>query len=160
MSEGRVAFPEGHRPEESRIYTFNELRTEAPIDKVWACLIRAARWPAWYSNCKKLAFEPGEGPDLSAGMLFHWTTFGVRVHTTVTELVPGERLSWRGVAPGSSGYHGWVLEPTASGCRIVTEETQRGLIPTLGRWYLRPALLRAHQRWLEGLAAEAAQMPS
>jgi hypothetical protein len=34
---------------------------------------------------------------------------------------------------------------------VITEETQNGLLPRLLRWYLRPAMLRGHQLWLESL---------
>jgi hypothetical protein len=91
---------------------------------------------------------------------FTWTTFNVRVDTTVVECVPSERLAWRGKTVGGTGYHGWVIERTAAGCRVVTEETQRGIVPSLARWYLRRGLLTQHQRWLEGLArAAVAGMP-
>ena len=43
-----------------------------------------------------------------------------------------------------------------AGCRVITEETQRGFLPSLGRLYIRGALHRNHQAWLEGLARMAA----
>ena len=47
--------------------------------------------------------------------------------------------------------------PEEGGTRVVTEETQHGWVPFLGRWYLRRGLLKWHQRWLEGLAERAAR---
>ena len=49
-----------------------------------------------------------------------------------------------------------ILEATARGCRIVTEETQAGF----AAWVLAPILRRAlhhhhHPRWLAGLARSA-----
>jgi hypothetical protein len=81
----------------------------------------------------------------------------VRVETTVTECMAPERLAWRGKTFGGTGYHGWVIQRTAGGCRVITEETQRGIVPSLGRWFLRRGLLRQHQKWLEGLARVAAR---
>jgi hypothetical protein len=104
-----------------------------------------------------LQFESGEGPDLALGTRFSWTTLGVRVHTVVEECEPPYRLAWRGGGAGSTGYHGWVIEPRASGCLIVTEESQRGLVSSLGRVFLRRALLHVHQQWLAGLAMKARQ---
>jgi hypothetical protein len=51
-----------------------------------------------------------------------------------------------------TAYHGWTIEPDGSGgCRVVTEETQHGLVPRIAWWYLRPMLERGHQNWVESL---------
>lgn len=149
-----VHWPDDAHPSESRIYGYNEIRCAlAPAD-IWPVLIRAAEWPEWYGNCKRMDIDGG-GVDLADGTRFHWTTFGVRVHTVVTEFEPPTRLTWSGRAPGSTGAHGWVIEATDDGCRIVTEEVQRGLIPFIGAWYLRPGLLKQHKLWLRGLVTRA-----
>ena len=149
-----VAFPEGQRRSQSPIFTHNELVIAAPAERIWAALLRATAWPAWYGNAKRVEIDGG-GDVLAPGVTFHWTTFGVRVHTTVREFVPGRRLSWSGRGLGASAYHGWVIEPRQGGCLVVTEETQQGLIASLGRRFLRRGLLAWHQRWLEGLARVA-----
>lgn len=155
MSTGRVRFPEDLRPSVCPVYSYNELVAPAPAERVWAWLIRAELWSSWYPHCKRLRFESGDGPDLRLGTRFSWNTLGVRVHTVVEELEPPHRLAWRGGGAGSTGYHGWVIEPRQSGCLIVTEEAQRGVVSSVGRLFLRRALLRVHQRWLEALAAKA-----
>jgi hypothetical protein len=153
---GAVAFPEGQKAGESPIFTRNELFIAAPAERVWGWLVRAASWPEWYGNAKDVEIDGG-ARDLAPGTRFHWTTFGVRVHTTITEWVPGRRLAWSGHALGSTAYHGWVITPCDGGCVVVTEETQQGLVPYVGRAFLRPGLLKWHQRWLEGLARVATQ---
>lgn len=40
---------------------------------------------------------------------------------------------------------------------VITEETQQGFIPSVGRFFLRGGLLKWHQRWLEGLGKVAAE---
>ena len=65
---------------------------------------------------------------------------------------PFRELGWDARATGLYAYHGWMLEPAAVGCRVVTEETQRGWVPMLARWYLRGALHGAHEEWLASLA--------
>lgn len=138
-------------PERSPIYTWNELTLSISPELAWSWLIRAPLWPNWYSNSKRVVLENAAGPDLAVGTWFSWTTFGVRVRTVVEEFVPYERLAWRGKGLGAAGYHAWYLEPRPQGCHVITEETQHGLIPSLGRWVLRPGLLHYHQKWLEGL---------
>ncbi len=47
---------------------------------------------------------------------------------------------------------GWEITPTDDGwAGVITEERQVGALTTMGRWYLRRALLREHQNWLESL---------
>lgn len=159
---GAIRWPAGHAPEGARVFVQNAVEApNASPEAVWAWLIRAARWSEWYANCKRLRFEePGAGPDLALGTAFRWWTFGVPVRTVVEEFEPGARLAWSGTATGSWGYHAWLLEPNGrGGTRILTEETQRGLIPTVAGWFLRPRMLHMHQRWLEGLATQATAGP-
>jgi hypothetical protein len=148
-------WPAGSGPDGAPVYTYNELDVAAPPERVWAWLVRATAWPSYYDNASNVRFVDGGGPDLALGARFTWTTFNVTVDTTVTECEPHARLAWRAKTFGGGGYHGWVIVPSASGCRVVTEETQRGIVPSVGRWFLRRGLLTQHQRWLEGLARVA-----
>ncbi len=150
-----VYWPPGFEVEGAPVHTVNELEMDAPVERVWAWLVRAPLWPSFYGNCKRVVIEHGTTESLDLGTVFSWTTFGIRVRTTVEEFVVNERLAWSGVALGSRGFHAWVLETRASGCRVVTEEVQRGWVPAVGRVWLRRALLREHQNWLEGLARVA-----
>ena len=115
-----VAFPDGDRPDHSRIHTRNELLIRAPVDVIWRRLIRAAAWHTFYDNCKDLHFEPSSaGPDLGAGTTFVWRTFGIRVRTTVVEWDPPHRFAWKGKSWAGRGYHGWVLERAGSSTRVL-----------------------------------------
>lgn len=150
-----VTWPKDLNPDTAPVHTVNILEMRATPEQVWQPLIRATEWSKWYGNCKKLRFDNHEGPDLQMGTRFNWVTFHVRVHTEVTEFEPHRLLAWRGHAPGGEGYHSWLIEPTPAGCRVITEEVQQGLLPKLGKWYLKPGLLKQHQRWLEGLEQRA-----
>lgn len=148
------AWPDHHRPNQCPVSSFNELSIAASADRVWAWLIHAKRWPEFYGNARGVEIDGG-GDQLAAGATFRWTTFHLRVQTTVREFDPCRRLAWWGAGYGSAGYHTWTLEPDGQRCRVVTEETQRGLLPSVGRLYIRGALHRQHQHWLEGLARMA-----
>lgn len=150
-----IRWPAGFEPSSCPVHTVNELTIDAPIEAAWAWLVRAGRWSEWYSNCKRLRFESGSGPDLALATRFTWVTFGVRVDTTVREFEPPQRLAWEGRGLGARGYHAWLLRPTGRGCHVVTEEVQAGLAPSLARVGIRRGLLHYHQRWLEGLARRA-----
>lgn len=148
------AWPARHHPDECPVASFNELLVQAPAEKVWAPLIRAVKWPEFYGNAWNVEID-GDREDLEPGVTFRWTTFSLRVETTVREFEPNRRLAWSGSGYGSAAYHSWTLHPRGDTCLLVTEETQRGLLPSLGRLYLRRALHRHHQAWMDGLAAVA-----
>lgn len=127
----------------------------APVADVFAWLVHAERWPTWYSQCGSVRILAGPSPALGIGTRFRWTVLGVPVETVVEECAPPHRLAWSGTGLGAAAYHSWDLEPTATGCRVVTEETQRGAVPSLLRVVLRPLLSYTQERWLAALAGIA-----
>jgi hypothetical protein len=129
----------------------NEILIPAAPSRVWQWLCRATRWPEWYSNCSWIRIREDAGPDLKLNTPFVWKTFGVRVRSVVKVFEPYSELGWDATAFGLRAFHGWEITPTDDGCRVVTEERQVGALTTMGRWYLRRALLREHQNWLESL---------
>jgi len=144
-------WPAGFEPENSRVHGRNEIAIAAPPERVWRWIIRAAQWHEWYPDCANMTFLSGVPPDLAAGTIFRWKTFGVYTTCTVAVFDPPHEIGW--TARGAvSAYHGWEIEPDANGgCRVITEECQNGIIPALASWYLRPLVIRAHATWLECL---------
>jgi hypothetical protein len=113
---------------------------------------RASAGRSGTGNCSTFRYLDGQrGPDLAPDRSFEWRTFATRVRSVVRVFEPFRELGWDARSIGLYAFHGWMLEPAAVGCRVVTEETQRGLVPMLARWYLRRMLLRGHQGWLEDL---------
>lgn len=154
-----VSWPPDLRPEGAPVYTRNEREIDATCETVWGHLVRAAAWPEFYANSADVRFESAAGPDLAPGTVFSWRTFGLRVRTRVVEFRPSLCLAWRGDEIYGRGMHTWLLVPSERGCRVITEEVQRGLVPWLARGYLLPGLLRWHERWLDGLAARSFRSP-
>ena len=101
----------------------------------------------------------GPSPALAVGTRFRWTVLGVPVVTTVQECDPPHRLAWSGTGLGAAAYHSWDIEPTPTGCRVITEETQRGTMPSLLRIVLRRLLKFTQVRWLESLERVAVAHP-
>lgn len=148
-------WPEEAHPDRSPVYSRCEVAIAAPPADVFAWLVRAERWPEWYSQCSSVAIVSGPRPDLGIGSHFRWTVLAVPVATTVAECEPPVRLAWHGTGLGAAAYHSWDIEPTPGGCRVITEETQRGVIPSLTRVILRPLLRYTQQSWLAALALVA-----
>ena len=149
-----IRWPAGFAPTASPVHVSNTLTVAAPPDVVWAWLVRAARWPAWYANARNVRIDGG-GTDLSPGARFRWWTFGVPIASQVTEFVPHERIAWDGTGIGIRVYHAWLLEPTAAGCHVLTEETQHGVAARLGALLMPTRMYRGHRLWLESLDAQA-----
>ena len=148
------AWPDGFRPGEARVFVDNELEIDADPAVVWAWLVRARLWPAWYPHAKDVVVLDPPGGDLTANAQFTWASSGIPLRTDVREFEPGRRLAWFARSPLILAYHAWEITPTARGCFVVTQETQRGpmtLIPSL----IRPRMLAMHQTWLEQLARKA-----
>ena len=145
-------WPDAARPEVSPVYSRREITVAAPVADVFAWLVHAEQWPTWYSQCGRVDIVSGPRPALGIGTRFRWTVLRVPVETVVEECEPPHRLAWSGSGLGAVAYHSWDLEATANGCRVVTEETQRGVIPSLLRIALRPLLTFTQEHWLAALA--------
>ena len=155
-----MRWPAGLEPKDATVHARNEIVTNASPENVWQWLCRAGAWPQWYHNCAWLNFTDDDGPDLKLHTRFVWKTFGAKVRSQVLVFDPNREIGWDAFALGLHAYHGWIIEPLIErGCRIITEETQKGPLVTIGKWYLRRALLREHQNWLESLSRRASSGP-
>ncbi|MEX2027972.1 MAG: SRPBCC domain-containing protein [Candidatus Curtissbacteria bacterium] len=141
-------------PANSPVFSHNEIETTASAQNVWKVLVDAPHWHEFYSNCKGLKIMGAE-KQLQLGSRFRWWTFGAPVETVVDRFEEGHYLAWTGKSLGSVGHHVWIIDKTPNGCRIITEETQKGLVVELLAPFLSRGLLYFHERWLEGLARTA-----
>ena len=152
-------WPGGLEPASCPVFVVNELQVPAPPAVAWKWLCRADLWPTWFRGSSKVRFEGGPAPELGLGSRVVWRMLGATIRVTVKVCEPPRLLEWEGGANGVHAYHAWLLEPVSSGTRVLTQETERGPLPWLLRWYLRGALHGAHQDWLEGLARVARSGP-
>ena len=145
-----MKWPAGFEPGKSSVYARNEIVIAASPERIWRWMIRAAGWPEWYSNSSSVEFLSGAPPELAPGTVFKWKTFGATITSRVITFDPPRELTWdaHGIL---SAVHGWTIEPAGAVCRVVTEETQNGILPKLAWWRLRPILERGHQTWVESL---------
>lgn len=154
-----ISWPEKYDPKNRPVWVSNEMDIPAPIETVWAWLIRATLWPTWYPNSANVVIDGG-AKDLSLGARFHWRTFRVNLESEVTEFVPPERIAWHAKAgAGLDAYHAFLLVRTAAGTHVLTEETQDGFVAKLNN-RLRPKDMHSgHELWLEKLAEKAKSGP-
>ena len=149
-----INWPDRFHPGRAPVHVRNHLDMEARPENVWAALIDAARWPQWYPNAAKVRILSGGGA-LAPGARFRWTTFGATIVSQVAEFVPHQRIAWTGSAFGIDVYHAWLIEPSARGAYVLTEETQYGALAHLAAALLPGRMEKFHQIWLERLEARA-----
>jgi len=115
-----VHWPPGYSPTKADLFTHDEVVIHASPATVWNYLVAAEQWPRWYANSRDVRILNSEHI-LRPGSRFTWTTFGVRLESTVAECVPNKRLGWSSMHLDGSGihsYHAWLLIPVADGCRL------------------------------------------
>jgi uncharacterized protein YndB with AHSA1/START domain len=155
-SPHRIRYPAHYHPSNTRVHVVNERVVAAPCERVWAWLVRADLWPAWYPNSSRVRLATPSPAGLALGTRFRWKTFGITLDSVVEEFVPGERIAWTAKATGVDAYHAWLLHPAADGCRVLTEETQHGWVAALSHSVMRHRMRRGHDLWLERLERQAA----
>ena len=153
--DARITWPPGHAPAGARVFAQNTIDIAAAPEAVWHALIDCVRWPLWYRHCSDVSVLQG-GAMLAAGGRFRFKTIGFYFEPVIETFEPARLLVWSAKGPaGTGGAHAWLIEPTPGGCRVTTEETQRGLLLVALGGRTRATLLGAHEDWLRGLKALA-----
>ena len=155
MSNDQIIYPTPFEPANCPVFVRNEIEINATPEKVWFWLTNATTWNAWYVNASNMQLINQHSNHLLAGTKFNWRTFGANLTSEVAEFVPYQRLSWKASGMGISAYHAWLIIPTATGCRVITEETQHGWLCRLGKLLMPNRMYKFHQIWLEGLKAKS-----
>lgn len=154
----QIRWPAQYAPEDASFFVHNEREIAAPPEVVWAILAQADEWPRWYEGAEDVQVLGTSGGVLTASASFSWSTMGLDFTSTITEFVPPYRLSWESRKATIKGYHAWLIIPTATGCKVVTEESQYGFMTLMQKIFVPHDLHDLHDVWLAGLAAKAEAM--
>jgi len=150
-----IAYPAKYDPSKSYVYTRNEIEINSSPEKVWFWLTSATSWPQWYSKVSRVLIINQHSNHLLAGTKFMFKTFGSRIMAAVTEFSPYERLAWTVKGLGIIGYHAWLIIPTTNGCKVITEETQKGWLSKIGKFMVLHRIDKYDRFWLERLKTRA-----
>ena len=121
-----IHWPDGYDPGHADLFAHNTIIIDAPAATIWAKLTDAAAWPTWYSNATDVVINHPSGT-LSDGVTFNWTTFGLKIASTIAEYVPHTRIGWYGTGDQLRAYHTWLLIPRpGKSTYVVMEETGIG----------------------------------
>jgi uncharacterized protein YndB with AHSA1/START domain len=149
----RINWPERYGPDRSGFFVHNEVDIAAPPEVVWAELVDAHTWPDWSEGAADVRLATGGS--LTADAEFAWRTMDQSFVSVVKEFVPPYRLGWESYRSDLQGYHAWLIVPTATGCRVVTEESQFGFLTFMQKVFVPTKLANLHDRWLAALKHRA-----
>jgi len=130
----------------------NEIVIHAPTERVWDVLTDVERWPSWWRACRWVRVESKDGANRPAS--FHWKAHPVLLRSRV---ITNDRPRAFAIDADGSGVHAErrftiTATPDGSGSVVVSDETQVGVLPWLGRWVLAPRLRAVNQAMFEDLA--------
>jgi hypothetical protein len=125
----------------------HDIEIEAPLDTVWKIQTSISEWTQWRPTVTAAQFD-GE---LKTGAAFKWEEGGLKITSTVQQLLPGRRIVWTGPAQGIFAVHVWEFTATERGVHVHTEESWSGDRVQAQAAALQPVLDGALIDWLERL---------
>ncbi|GGD79819.1 hypothetical protein GCM10011514_49760 [Emticicia aquatilis] len=149
VTQAKMNWPTYFEPSESPIFVHNEIEINASPEKVWAILISTKDWKNWYNGAGDV--ETINAEKLEAKTKFNWRSLKMNVASEVKQYEPNKRLAYTVKTKGVDTYHVWLIVPMATGCKIITQETQHGFKCKMGKIFKPKQIVEAHQRGVEGL---------
>jgi uncharacterized protein YndB with AHSA1/START domain len=132
-----------------------QVQIEASPERVWGLLSRIDQWPQWNSLVQTAAL----GGPLHPGSVFEWKSKGLRIVSTLQEVVPNKRLAWTGKAFGTRAIHTWEIAEKDRGVVLRTAESFDGWLPRLLPKTMQRTLDETLPSWLQAIKAEAEARP-
>jgi uncharacterized protein YndB with AHSA1/START domain len=151
----RINWPARYEPADAGFFVHNQIEISAPPEAVWHVLLQAETWPSWYEGAENVKVTNGKNGALDADATFTWSTMGLDFTSRVTEFQPPFRLSWESRKSTIQGYHAWLIIPSGAGSRLVTEESQHGLMTVMQKIFVPDKLHRLHDIWLAQIKKRA-----
>ena len=123
----------------------------APLSFVWELHTDIAAWPTWNTAIDRASIAS----PLAIGAVFHWSTAGLEMLSTVRDLITPERMGWSGSAQGVMDIHVWRFRQLQHEVLVQTEESWGGEPVQRNRERLQRALDQSLHAWLQRLKEEA-----
>jgi uncharacterized protein YndB with AHSA1/START domain len=149
LPEGPIApdairWPSRYEPKKATFFLSNQIDIAAQPQRVWDILIDVDSWPEWYAGASNLRLKSATPGKLALNAELSWTIMDLDFVSTVKEFEPPYRLSWESRKSTIQGYHTWLLIPTATGTRVVTDESQFGILAWLQGIFVPTKLSKLH----------------
>ncbi len=151
----KINWPDQFDPRQSDFYVHNEIEINASPEVVWKLMVEAHDWKNWYEGIENIRFEDPEQRRLELNTKVFWNSMGQSLNNTVLDCRPYASLAWQFDEEKIQGYHAWVIIPTESGCKVVTDESQNGKLARLQKIFIPRKLMKQHDNWLRLLKEQA-----
>ncbi|HEY0463841.1 MAG TPA: SDR family NAD(P)-dependent oxidoreductase [Polyangiaceae bacterium] len=140
------------------IRVHNEIVIQAPPERAWQLLSDVERWPSWHRACRWVRRVDSEN-GAARSLAFRWKAHPVTLSSTVLVAERPHTFSFTAKAWGLEAVHTFTVKPAplGGGTVVISHETQRGLLPWLGRAFLTRRLNAANRAWLADLARATGQ---
>jgi uncharacterized protein YndB with AHSA1/START domain len=153
----QIRWPTAYDPATAVFYVQNKIDIDAPPQRVWDIITDVKSWPEWYEGASHLTVNTAD-QEIGPGVVVSWRTMGLNFDSHVKEFEPPFRFGWESRKAVIRGYHAWLLVPTETGTRVITEETFHGFLAYMQRTFIPNKLFNLHQAFLEGIK-ELAERP-
>ena len=120
-----------------------EVRINAPVERVWSLLSDPAVWPSLDERIHGVRLLSSVETD----GYFHWRIGRSRIHSRYAVVEPNRELTWTGAAAGVRAVHRHLLEPMAADQTILRSQESMSA-PFLGLLFPSRKLRVALYRWL------------
>ena len=133
-----------------------EILIGASPETVWDVLADIAAWPTWNHDVRSVTIE---GP-VEAGTTFRWKSGPASLVSTLQTVDAPREIGWTGVTMRIHAVHVFRLSAANGGTVVRSEESFRGLIPTVLTGYSRRTLQKGIDAILAALKVEAERRAS
>jgi uncharacterized protein YndB with AHSA1/START domain len=156
IAPDEIRWPPKYQPKDAVFTLSNQIEISAPPERVWEILVEAKQWPQWYEGAQNVIVQTPQGDErLTNEAVFTWETMGEDLTSRVVEYEPPYRLAFESRKWSLKAYHAWLLIPTQTGTRVVTAESQYGLLARLQRIFQPKTLSDLHDVWLAEMKKKA-----
>jgi uncharacterized protein YndB with AHSA1/START domain len=150
-----IRWPARYEPKKATFFLSNQIEVAAPPEQVWRVLIDVDSWPEWYAGARNLKLTSSTPGKLAPDAVMSWNIMDLDFVSTVKEFEPPYRLSWESRKSTIQGYHTWLLIPTETGTRVVTDESQFGILAWLQGIFVPNKLSQLHDQSLAKIKERA-----
>ena len=128
-----------------------QIQIDAPPEVVFEILSDLSGWPSWNSEVRSISVSGPVQPETR----FRWKAGGATMSSRLEVVTPPSEIGWTGKAMGINAVHVFQLEGRNGGTLAISQESFRGLIPSVLKSYSRKILQRGIDGILSALKVEA-----
>lgn len=133
------------------VLTNEEVIINAPLIDVWNIHTDISNWSDWNDEISASRIDAPP----AIGKTFTWTISGMEISSTISELIPGQKIAWSGTVNGVLGIHVWLFRDVGDGVLVSTAESLEGEPINDQVDFYQDGLNKTLRAWLDNLKKKA-----